>query len=241
MSSTEQVFEQERSTNLSLMGILFALAIILALRLIYLCLADPLRFPIARVKVVAPYAQVSHKHINQQIAPFFENVSFFTLPTFDIEHRLRQIPWVKYVSVERIWPDTVKIFVREREAVAYWNARLLDHDGQVFGQAAQVENMPLPKLAGPAQESQEVLQVYKKLSNILTTYGLHAATLEKRDNQAWVLKLANEVTLQLGKRELESRILRFCKAYPAVFANKSDRLVSVDLRYPRGMAVQWKN
>lgn len=241
MSGTEQVFEDERGTNLSLMAVLFALAMILALRLIYLCLADPLRFPIARVKIIAPFAEVSHDTINRNVAPFFENVSFFTLPTFDIERRLRRMPWVKYASVERIWPDKVKIFVREREAVAYWNAQLLDSDGQVFGQAAQLKNMQLPKLAGPMQESQEVLQVYKKLSNILTTYGLHAATLEKRDNQAWVLRLANEVTLQLGKQDLETRILRFCKAYPAVFANKSDRLVSVDLRYPRGMAVQWKN
>jgi len=71
-------------------------------------------------------------------------------------------------------------------------------------------------------------------------YGLQTAALQLRDNQAWELTLANGVQLRLGKRSLENRLLRFCKAYSAVFADKSDQLFSVDLRYPRGMAVQWK-
>ena len=46
--------------------------------------------------------------------------------------------------------------------------------------------------------------------------------------------------LRLGKRDLELRLQRFCRAYPVVFADKPDELSSVDLRYARGMAVQWK-
>ena len=64
--------------------------------------------------------------------------------------------------------------------------------------------------------------------------------LNLRDNQSWVLIMGNDVKIYLGKKELEARLLRFCKAYPAVFAEKADQLASVDLRYPRGMAVQWK-
>ena len=71
-------------------------------------------------------------------------------------------------------------------------------------------------------------------------YGLHAASLQLRDNQAWELSLTNGVQLRLGKRDLEKRLLRFCKAYPVVFADKPEQLTSVDLRYARGMAVQWK-
>ena len=55
-----------------------------------------------------------------------------------------------------------------------------------------------------------------------------------------VLILANDTKIYLGKKELEARLERFCKAYPAVFAEKADQLSCVDLRYPRGMAVQWK-
>lgn len=56
------------------------------------------------------------------------------------------------------------------------------------------------------------------MSKILSIYGLHASSLELRDNHAWELGLDNGVQLRLGKRDLEKRISRFCKAYPAVFA-----------------------
>ena len=78
------------------------------------------------------------------------------------------------------------------------------------------------------------------MSKILSIYGLHASGLEWRDNHAWELTLSNGLQLHLGKRDLDMRITRFCKAYPAVFAERAEHLASVDLRYPRGMAVQWK-
>ena len=78
------------------------------------------------------------------------------------------------------------------------------------------------------------------MSKLLSIYGLHASALQLRDNQAWELSLSNGVQIRLGKRDLEKRLTRFCKAWPAVFADKSEQLSSVDLRYARGMAVQWK-
>ena len=98
----------------------------------------------------------------------------------------------------------------------------------------------MPHLSGPINQQQEVLQVYQKMSKILSMYGLVVASLELRKNHAWEMGLANGVQLRLGKRDLETRITRFCKAYPAVFADRVEQLASVDLRYPRGMAVQWK-
>ena len=113
-------------------------------------------------------------------------------------------------------------------------------DGKVFNQGVVNNDMNLPKLFGPESQQIMVLQVYEKLGKILSTYGLKATGLYLRDNQSWVLSIGNDVQIFLGKKDLEARVLRFCKAYPAVFAEKSDQLASVDLRYPRGMAVQWK-
>ena len=98
----------------------------------------------------------------------------------------------------------------------------------------------MPRLSGPAHQQIDVLQLYQKLSKLLSMYGLQAASLQLRDNQAWDLSLTNGIQLRLGKRDLEKRVLRFCKAYPAVFADKPELLTSVDLRYARGMAAQWQ-
>jgi cell division protein FtsQ len=116
----------------------------------------------------------------------------------------------------------------------------MTNDGRIFNQGAVPGNLGIPRFKGPASQQLEVLQVYQKLSKILSSYGLKASGLYLRDNHSWVLLLNDEVKIYLGKKDLEARLLRFCKAYPAVFAEKAEQLASVDLRYPRGMAVQWK-
>lgn len=124
--------------------------------------------------------------------------------------------------------------------MAIWGDALMTRDGKLFNQGSVPSDLDIPKLKGPQSQQLEVLQVYEKLSKILSSYGLNASGLYLRDNQSWVLLLNHNVKIYLGKKELEERLLRFCKAYPAVFAEKADQLAGVDLRYPRGMAVQWK-
>ncbi|KTD64637.1 cell division protein FtsQ/DivIB [Legionella spiritensis] len=222
-----------------LLTLLLVSAFFLGGRLIYLYLADATRFPVNTVKVTATYQHISHQQLEAILSDYLSN-SFFFLPVGRLHTELSELDWISRVRVERVWPDSLKIVLIEKKPVAIWNNALLTKDGDVFNEGGAVEDFFLPKLRGPANQQHEVLQVYKKMSKILSMYGLHAASLEWRDNHAWELTLANGVQVRLGKRDLELRITRFCKAYPAVFADKSEQLASVDLRYPRGMAVQWK-
>ncbi|KTD07384.1 cell division protein FtsQ/DivIB [Legionella jamestowniensis] len=222
----------------SFLTLLIIVALFLAARLVYLYLADPKRFPISTVKIAASYHHITHKDLESVLTKYL-NSSFFSLPVGKLYADLSAFDWSNKIQVERIWPDTLKIILVEKVPVATWNNAMITEKGELFNQGGRLDTS-LPHLSGPVNQQKEVLQVYKKMSKILSVYGLHAASLEWRDNRAWELTLANGVQLRLGKRDLETKIIRFCKAYPAVFAEKSEQLVSVDLRYPRGMAVQWK-
>lgn len=231
--------EKGRLHYAGFLTILIGLALLLAARLLYLFVADPERFPINTVKIVASYQHITHKQL-ETILDNYRDSSFFSLPVRQLYADLSAMEWIKQVLVERVWPDTLKITLTEKTPVATWNNAMLTDEGEVFNEGAVFKGSSLPHLIGPINQQQEVLQVYKKMSKILSIYGLHAASLEWRNNQAWELTLANGIQLHLGKRDLETRVTRFCKAYPAVFAERSEQLASVDLRYPRGMAVQWK-
>ena len=223
-------------------GLLFLLiisALLLASRLGYLYLADIEHFPITTIKVAASYQHVTHKELESVLVKYVK-ASFFSLPVTQLQNELNSINWIESAYVERVWPDTLKIKLVEKSPVAVWKNSLMTEDGKLFNEGAVPTDLNVPKLKGPEGQQLEVLQVYEKLSKILTSYGVNASGLHLRDNQAWVLLLGNDVKIYLGKKELEARLLRFCKAYPAVFAEKADQLASVDLRYPRGMAVQWK-
>lgn len=235
--------ETDKTGRLRYAGFLTLLiicAFFLAARLIYLFMADVQRFPINTIKIAASYQHITRKEIESVLAGYLNN-SFFSLPVRRLYADLAALDWAKEIKIERVWPDTLKIKLIEKVPTATWNNALITEDGGLFNVGGVVSSLPLPHLSGPANQHKEVLQVYKKMGKILSIYGLHPASLAWRDNQAWELTLANGVRLHLGKRDLEARITRFCKAYPRVFAAKVNQLASVDLRYPRGMAVRWKN
>lgn len=219
--------------------LLITCALLLGARLVYWYLADPQRFPVNTIKIIASYRHIQRDEL-ESILTHYRNDSFFSLSIKRLTADLTALNWTSQVTVERIWPDTLKIVLEEKEPIAIWNNSLMTNDGQIFNDGTHLPDMSLPRLNGPLQQQNDVLQNYQKLSKLLETYGLQAMALQLRDNQAWELVLTNGVELRLGKRDLEKRVLRFCKAYPAIFAEKSEQIAGVDLRYARGMAVQWK-
>ncbi len=219
--------------------VLVLCALLLSARVIYLFLADSQRFPVNTVKIAASYKHITRKQIEAVLSPYI-NESFMVLPVSKLKLSLTALDWVSDVQINRIWPDTLKITLEERVPVAIWNDSLMTAEGQLFNPGEEKIDTTLPRLNGPKQQQTDILQIYQKLSKLLSGYGLHAAALALRDNQAWELLLTNGVQLRLGKRDIETRLTRFCRAWPVVFSDKPEQLASVDLRYARGMAVQWK-
>ena len=239
--SMDQCMDTERLHYTSFLTLLFFSALFLAGRLVYLFVSSPQYFPVNTVKVSASYQHITRKQLELVLSNYL-NDGFIVLPVARLKADMNAMDWASEVNVERIWPDKLKITLEEKAPVAVWNNALMTADGQLFNvnQQAQAMDTTLPKLVGPVSQQLDVLQMYQKLSKLLNIYGSHAASLALRDNQAWDLGLTNGVQLRLGKRDLEKRLQRFCRAYPAVFSDKPEQLSSVDLRYARGMAVQWK-
>lgn len=236
--------EQKPQTSSSmhfagLLTLLIGCAMLLAARLVYLTIADSQRFPINTVKIEASYQHITRKELEEVLAPNLE-ASFFSFAVTKLQNTLNGLEWVDSALVERIWPDTVHITLVEKEPVARFGDKLVTEKGQLFSKGANYSGNELPLLKGAESQLNRLLQVYQKLGKILSDYGLHAVELQLRENQAWIVTLDTGVKLYLGKKAVELRLLRFCKAYPAVFAEKIDWLASVDMRYPRGMAVRWK-
>lgn len=226
------------------LSMLVVCAVLLMARLAYLYLADPINYPISTFKVEANYQHITRNCL-EKILEKYTHKGFFSISVRDLHAELSALEWADKIKVERIWPDTLKIKVVEKRPVAIWNRVLMTEDGLLFDlspaewqKEANVEH--LPELNGPKDQQVEVLQMFRKLSKLSESYGLHTNSLALRDNQAWELGLGNGVLLRLGKRDIESRLERFCLAYSAIFGDKFDRLAVVDLRYMHGMAAKWK-
>lgn len=215
-------------------------ACLLAGRLVYIGISDASRFPVQTVQIEATYEHITREALEEILSPHLKQ-SFLIISTHQLEKELLALSWCKHVYVTRSWPGTLKVILKEHQPMAVWNHTYITSDGILFNQGKVMEGeFSGPYLYGPKEQQREVLQTYEKLSKLLLKYGLNIASLVLRNNQAWELELTNGVKLRLGKHDLELRLRRFCRAYPAVFGDKPELLSSVDLRYARGMAVQWK-
>ena len=55
--------------------------------------------------------------------------SLLTIDLHGARERLERIEWVEYAAVERRWPDTIHVALRERQAVALWQSKAAGTDG----------------------------------------------------------------------------------------------------------------
>ena len=225
----------------TLLWMLILSALLLSARIAYVYFADIERFPIKTIKVEATYQHISRESLKTLLAQSISESSFFTFPVKKSQKMLASLPWTKSISIERVWPDALKIKLIENTPTAIWNDDILMADGKMVKFNKDDALMNLPLLKGPENQQKEVLQVYEKIGKILSEHGFFIKLLEKRDNHSWTLTLSTGLQLFLGKQDIDLKIIRFCKAYPAVLQNTSDNAMSVDLRYPRGMAVKWNN
>lgn len=216
---------------------------LLVVKVLYIYLAEPGRFPINTVKISANFEHISRAEI-EKILDKYNNNNSILLPISSLQEELLKLPWAKSIEIKRIWPDTLKIKIEEKKPVALWKNSFITNDGSMIVAATQdIQKQDrirsLPKLSGPDKQYQMVLQNFEKLSKLLAAYGLHADSLNLRDNQSWDLYLDDGVVLRLGKKNFEKRVLGFCKAYSTELVDRPEKMTSVDLRYPHGMAVQW--
>ena len=209
------------------------------MRLTYIYVSDPWRFPVKTVKIAASYQHIPRDQLKQLLFQYARD-GFLTLPVQSLEHDLIAIPWTQSVSIERVWPDILQITLREKQPVAEWNHMWITASGDELPVDNNTSDPGFVRLSGLPEQKITALSIYEHLKPVFAGCGLSVDFLQLHENQACDLLLKNGVQLHLGKRDIEQRALRFCHAYPAIFSPKIEQLASVDLRYARGMAVQWK-
>ncbi len=209
------------------------------MRLTYIYVSDPWRFPVSTVKIAASYQHIPRTQLKAMLSKYAKD-GFLTLPVQSLENDLMSIPWTNSVSIERVWPDILQITLLEKRQVAKWNDIWITAAGDELPVSDNPQEPSLVRLSGAPAQKMTALGLYEHLKPVFAECGLSVDFLQLHENQACDLLLKNGVQLHLGKRDIEQRAGRFCHAYPVIFSPKIEQLASVDLRYARGMAVQWK-
>lgn len=203
---------------------------------------NPNVFPIKEVKISAPFNRVDQKTISSIITPYLTDHSLLSLNMSLLKSQLLQEPWVEDVIIKRVWPDQIMVIVQEQKPVAVWNKQaLLNDKSAVFSPPSATFPEQLPAINCPDGQQAKVWQKYQSFNQSLAPFNLNIVELDYNSRGSWQMTLNNNVKIILGRMNIDARFARFIAAYPHILANQINNINAVDLRYPDGFAVAWKN
>ena len=201
--------------------------------------ADAGRWPITWIEVSGPLQRVS-AHQVRAVAASRADGGFFSVELDQVRAAVEALPWVAEAGVSRRWPDGLAVAVSEHTPAAYWrDEQLLSRRGQLFAPADGYRLRDLPRLYGPAEQLQTVVDKWQLWGGWLASHGLRIAALQLTERGAWRLYLSHGIEVEVGRREPDRRMRRLATSLSALRAERERLPVMIDLRYGNGFAVRW--
>lgn len=200
-----------------------------------------LDLPVEKIDVANTLQRVTQQEIMAAAAPALER-SFLSVDLADIRRRVAAIGWVDTVIVQRVWPDTLRITTTEHLAAARWGANgLLNTKGELFAEDLRREYLELPKLDGPEGSHRRVAEAYLAVRDRLARANLSLDVIRMDATGSFSIELAGGVSVRIGRDEFDERVDRlFSVAVPSLETDLN-RIAYIDLRYPSGFAVGWRD
>ena len=194
------------------------------------------------VRVTGEFQRVSRVALERAIEPYLGS-GFLRVDVASIRHAARSLPWIKEVSVRRVWPGRLDVQVTERVAVARWGENeLLETDATPFRPAGAARLDALPRLFGPPLSQGRVLERYRWLDEILADRlgaRMHRLTLGRPRAPGWRSSATGcpsySAQMPHPRRWRATRPL-----FRGLFGERLGELARIDLRYANGFAVRWR-
>jgi cell division protein FtsQ len=167
--------------------------------------------------------------------------TFFSVDLDALQRTAKRYPWVDEVKVSRHWPDSVRLSIREKHAVARWQpSGLVSEDGSIFRPRSATGVSDLPLLSGPRAQSQFVLQRYQEMAAVLAKVGLRVQAVTLTDRMSWELMLNDGVKVLIDGQDTLAKLKRFTVLYERQLVGEIASIARVDLRYRNGVAIGWR-
>ena len=210
-----------------------------------------LRHQVFAIQGISVHGEVAHNNevtLRANVVTKFTG-NFFTADLGRVRSAFEGVPWVRLASVQREFPNRLRVTLQEHKPVAYWGSdgesRMVNSYGEVFeANAGELDDDKLPRLSGPDSQSQQVLAMYLALEPVFKELTLALESLALTDRGSWRAKLAHGAVVELGRGSVDdvmTRVQRVSKTLAQV-TNKLGRKVtameSADLRHENGYAIR---
>jgi cell division protein FtsQ len=216
------------------------LAVLLAVAFGVLYVLNPTTIPIRHVEINGSFVHLSPAAL-QSVAEKVVRGGFFNVNVDAVRSAVMKEPWVRDVTVRRVWPQSLSLAVQEQQPAARWGAgALLNRAGELFRPDPVTIPDGLPLLSGPSGTEQLVLERYRHVTGVIAGLGVDVAELGLSERRAWTLRLASGQQVILGRANFVERVQRFAGVVQRDLAGRLDQARVIDMRYTNGFAVRWR-
>ena len=230
------MWDNPRLLNLAA-GILVGIAVLACAAVLLVKLQRSALLPVREVRVANALVNTSQQDIEKALRGRIAG-NFFAVEPAEVRAALQQLPWVRRVTVRRVWPDRLEVGVEEHVALARWgNDALVNTYGERF--SAKTDRV-LPLFLAPAGHETEVTLRYGSFKELLAPLGVVPERVVLSQRLAWQVRLSNGLHVMLGRdgEQAEARLRRFVGVYDSTLKTLQRKHEYVDLRYPNGFALR---
>nr|VFJ42759.1 MAG: cell division protein FtsQ [Candidatus Kentron sp. DK] len=196
--------------------------------------------PISHVRVAGELREITEVSLREAVSPHLAS-GFFGLDVTTVRESVLKLPWLKSVSVRRIWPESLHIAVIEHKAEARWQeGGLIATDGTLFQPPPESYPKGLPILEGMRGTHAEMLGQYRKLQQALEPIGRKIHKFVRTKRPIWRIELDTGLSIIVGDEKPIAAVAQFARTTAAVLGERIENMLRVDLRYANGFAVRWR-
>jgi cell division protein FtsQ len=195
--------------------------------------------PIEKIRITGNFRYLETQKIEKHLQDYLGD-GFFSVDIKSIQHQISQQPWIKKVSVRRVWPDLIAVHLLEKEAFARWDeTHLLDRDAIIFT-AESKKFQQLPLINGYSGNSRQLLQRFVELRQQFSNQKIELSGLIEDSKGALRLLLNNQLSVSLGSENNDQKIQHLLMVYQQQIQQRSQHIKHIDFRYSNGFAIAWK-
>ena len=172
-----------------------------------------------------------------------ENVQtgFLTLNLPDLNRKIVEQDWIRSSSIRRSWPATLIVNIEEEIPVARWGEQqILNNVGDYIDVINKDSVSHLPVIFSQAGDTKEIIKIYQLISELLGPVGLRIDEVESDNAGSWTLTVLSDIKIILGRDQLVEKLQRLQSVWMAELSSQEKNINAIDLRYPNGLAVKWK-
>jgi cell division protein FtsQ len=210
-----------------------------------------IRHPGFALQTITVQGEVSRNNafaFRTHVLPKLEG-NFFTIDLAKTRQAFEAVPWVRVAVVHRDFPNRLRAVLLEHRPMATWGdedaGTLINEQGQVFEASLDdTDAERLPRMKGPAAESQTVAGMYLALSPRFQALDMEIDMLELTPRGSWRVQTQKGAQIELGRgsrTEVLQRLdvfLTSLKQVTARYGRGTSALAGADLRHKDAYALR---